>query len=110
MSATRYTVNPTIHIASVDDDSVAVVSSRKRFCIKGVGMARAVQHVLEHFHIPQSLDDIVAVLSGRYSNASLYKLLSFLICFVKVVSDKIFNTFRSIFGEFYKKSGNKHIS
>jgi len=79
MKTKRYIVNPTVNIVSVDDDSTAIISSRKRFCIKGDKMSVAIQAILKHFNVPACFDDVMSSLSNKYSNASLTKLLGLMV-------------------------------
>jgi len=77
-----------MNIVAVDDDTIAVVSFRKRFCIKGAGMATAVMDILEYFNEPKSFDDVIPLLSKKYSAATITKLLNYMVDVMILVDEK----------------------
>ena len=79
MISTRYIVNKSLHVAPVDNDTVAVVSSKNKFVVKGSGMAIAIGRVLDCFVSAAHIDEVHTSLSGIYGSSSLNKLFSFLI-------------------------------
>ena len=75
MSLEKYIVNFGRHIVPVDANTVAVISSKEHFSIKGTGMSAAVENILKSFKMSTSFDDAVSVLSNKYSAATLRKML-----------------------------------
>ena len=79
MNKNKYIANPTIQAITVDASTFAVISSKKRFCIKGTGMAAAIHDIISHFKAPAALEEVLSYLSKRYSATSLQKLFTLLI-------------------------------
>ena len=75
----KYVLSTALDVVPVDDNIVAVVSSRERFKIKGSNMSVAVKAVIDCFKTPTSADDVIPQLANKYSSATLKKLIDFLI-------------------------------
>lgn len=79
MSIEKYVVNISKHVVPVGADTVAIISSKKRFCIKGTNIAIVVQNILEYFREPVIFDDVIPILSNKYSAVSLKRMLDLLV-------------------------------
>ena len=61
-----------------DENTVVVISRSKRHVIKGSGMSSAIKELIECFEVPNDIDSAIHALAGKYSRASISKLITHL--------------------------------
>ena len=79
MNKERYTVNITNDIRNIDSNTITIKSLRGRFQIKGDNISVAVRDILNCFKEPTKIDNVVSMLSKKYSVGSLQKMINFLV-------------------------------
>ena len=79
MNMKRYTVNTTNDIKFVDSNRVLLKTLKGRFQLKGDNMSIAVRDIFNCFKKPANFDDVISMLSKKYSVGSLQEILHFFV-------------------------------
>ena len=111
MNIEKYVINFAQCVVPVDVNTIAILSFKENFSIKGVNMSAAVENILKNFNTPAVLEEVAQLLSSKYSTATLKKLLDFLVeksVLIKECDSKESLAYDKAFLEktfFYTKSG-----
>ena len=104
MGVEKYIVNKAWDLIAVDANTIAIISTKGRFFIKGASIATAILNILQHFEVPVFFDDVIQNLSDKYRAASLTRMLDMLVEKNILISETDFNTYRKHSNAFLEKS------
>lgn len=75
ISNSEYIINSAQHIASIDENTVAIVSSKEQYILRGVGISIAVADILNEFTTCSTILAVVDALSNKFTEDSIRRLI-----------------------------------